>query len=86
MSIQEVAKDCESFGGADGSHLLHLCFDPYTEYDPDVVLDKKKDFLRFLLKILLKLCFLFKSRGSVLYLDVLHVQLLYKNILGAMTF
>ncbi len=47
MSIQEVAKDCESFGGADGSHLLHLCFDPYTEYDPDVVLDKKNYFLSF---------------------------------------
>ncbi len=47
MSIQEVAKDCERFGGADGSHLLHLCFDPYTEYDPDVVLDKKIYFLRF---------------------------------------
>ncbi len=39
MSIQEVAKDCASFGSTDGSHLLHLCFDHNTEYDPDVVFD-----------------------------------------------
>ncbi len=39
MSIQEVAKDFESFGGDDGSHILHLCFDHSTEYKPDVVLD-----------------------------------------------
>ncbi len=37
----------------DGSHLLHLCFDNITEYDPDVVFDKKCDFLSFLLKMLL---------------------------------
>ncbi len=36
MSIQELAKDCAGFGSADGSHLLHLCFDHKTEYDPDV--------------------------------------------------
>ncbi len=51
MSIQEVIKDCASFGGVDWSNLLHLCFDHHTEYDPDVVFDKKKDFLSFLLKI-----------------------------------
>ncbi len=46
MSIQEVVKECASFGNADGSHLLHLCFDNRTEYDPDVlfqVLIKKKE-------------------------------------------
>ncbi len=37
MSIQEVVKDCTSFRAADGSNLLHLCFDHCTEYDPDVV-------------------------------------------------
>ncbi len=34
----------------DGSHLLHLCFDNITEYDPYVVFYKKCD-LSFLLKI-----------------------------------
>ncbi len=24
---------------SDGSHLLHLCFENITEYDPDVVFD-----------------------------------------------
>ncbi len=32
MSIQEVVKDCASFGG--GSDLLHLCFVHRTEHDP----------------------------------------------------
>ncbi len=27
-------------------HLLHLCFDNITEYDPYVVFDKKSDFLK----------------------------------------
>ncbi len=40
MLIQEVVKDCASFGSANGSHLLHLCFDHRTEYDADVVLIK----------------------------------------------
>ncbi len=40
MCIQEVVKDCASFRGDDGSHLLHLCFDNSTEYDPGVVFDK----------------------------------------------
>ncbi len=40
MSIQEVVKACASFRSADGSNLLHLCFDNSTEYDPDVVFDK----------------------------------------------
>ncbi len=26
----------------DGRHLLHLCFDYCTEYDPDVVFDKMR--------------------------------------------
>ncbi len=52
MSIHEVAKDCARFGGADGNKLLHLCFDHRTDYDPDVVFDKKYYFLRFLLKML----------------------------------
>ncbi len=33
MSVLEVVKDCASFGGADGSDLLNLCFDGHTEYD-----------------------------------------------------
>ncbi len=37
MSIQEAVKDCASFGSADGNHLLHLCSDHFTEYDPGVV-------------------------------------------------
>ncbi len=42
MSVLEVVKDCASFGGADGSDLLHLCFDDRTEYDTYVfvVFDK----------------------------------------------
>ncbi len=40
MSIQEVVKDCASFRSADWGHLLHLCFDLHTEYDPDRVFDK----------------------------------------------
>ncbi len=40
MSIQEVVKACASFRGADGRHLLHLCFDNGTEYDTDVIFDK----------------------------------------------
>ncbi len=47
MLIQEVVKACASFVSTDGSHLLHLCFDNITEYDPDVVFDKKLDFLSF---------------------------------------
>ncbi len=35
MLIQELFKDCASFG-----HLLHPCFDYITEYDPDVAFDK----------------------------------------------
>ncbi len=31
----------------DGSHLLHLCFDNITEYDPDVVFDKNAIFSAF---------------------------------------
>ncbi len=47
MLIQEVLKDCASFGGADGSRQLHLCFDHRTEYDPDVVFDKSAIFSAF---------------------------------------
>ncbi len=43
MSIQEMLKACASFGSADGSHLLHLCFENLTEYDPDVVFNKKSN-------------------------------------------
>ncbi len=53
MSIQEVVKDCVSFGRADECDLLHLCFDLCIECDPDVVFDKKCDFLSFLLKMVL---------------------------------
>ncbi len=35
-------KDCASIGSADGNHLLHLCFDHSTEFDPDVVFDKMR--------------------------------------------
>ncbi len=52
MSIQKVVKACARLGSADGSHLLHLCFDHRTEYDPDVVFDKKS-ILFVLLKMLL---------------------------------
>ncbi len=52
MSNQEVVKACASFGSTDGSHLMHLCFDNITKYDPDIVFDKKCDFLSFLLKML----------------------------------
>ncbi len=31
----------------DGRHLLHLCFDYCTEYDPDVVFDKNEIFSAF---------------------------------------
>ncbi len=34
MLIQELFKDCASFG-----HLLHPCFDYITEYGPDVAFD-----------------------------------------------
>ncbi len=44
MSIQEVVKDCVSFGGADEINLLHLCFDLCTECDPNVVFDKNAIF------------------------------------------
>ncbi len=47
MLIQEVVKDCASFGCANGSHLLHLCFDHRTEYDADVVFDKNVIFSAF---------------------------------------
>ncbi len=50
MSIQEVVMDCASFGDADGSNLLHLCFDHHTEHDRDVLFDNN-DFLSFLLKM-----------------------------------
>ncbi len=55
MSVLEVVKDCASFGGADGSDLLNLCFDGHTEYDTYVyvVFEKQFDFLSFLLKMLL---------------------------------
>ncbi len=53
MLIQKVVKACASFGSAYRSHLLHLCFDNITEYDPDVVFDKNAIFLSFMLKMLL---------------------------------
>ncbi len=55
MWIQEEVKACASFGSADGNHLLHLCFDNITEYDPDVVFDKNAIFSAFCLKC----CFFF---------------------------
>ncbi len=48
MWIQKVLKAWASFGGAGGSHLLHLCFDNITEYDPDVVFDKNAILLKML--------------------------------------
>ncbi len=39
MSVHKIVKACAR--STDGSHLLHLCFDNITEYDPDVVFDKK---------------------------------------------
>ncbi len=33
--------------GADGSHLLHRCFDKSTEYDTDVIFDKNTIFSVF---------------------------------------
>lgn len=45
MSVQALK-------GVDGSDLLDLCFDNQTEYYPDVVLNKKRDFLNFLLRIM----------------------------------
>ncbi len=57
MSIQEVVKDCASFGGADGSDLLHFCFDHRTEYDPDVVIDENAIFSAFCSKC----CFFFNE-------------------------
>ncbi len=52
--------------------LLHICFDHCTEYDSDVVFDKNAIFSAF-----------FKSRGSVLYFDVLHAQIfIQQTILG----
>ncbi len=53
MSIQEVAKDCASFGGADGSDLLQ-CFDHCTEYD--ALFDKNLIFSAFCSKC----CFFMK--------------------------
>ncbi len=47
MLIQEVVKARASFVSADGSHLLHLCFDNITEYDPDVAFDKNVIFAAF---------------------------------------
>ncbi len=32
----------------DGRHLLHLCFDNITEYDPDVVFDKNANVAFFM--------------------------------------
>ncbi len=52
MSIQEVVNACASFGSADGSHLLHLCFENIIEHDPDIVFDTNL-ILSFLLKMLL---------------------------------
>ncbi len=57
MAIREVVKDRASFRSANGSDLLHLCFDNNTAYDPAVVFDKHFDwkfgFLSFLLKMLI---------------------------------
>ncbi len=49
MSIQKVVKDLCKLWDTDGSHLLHLCFDNITEYDPDVVFDKNEILLKMLL-------------------------------------
>ncbi len=35
LPIQKLLKACD----ADASHVLHLCFDNITEYDPDLVFD-----------------------------------------------
>ncbi len=48
MWIQKVCKLWDT----DGSHLLHLCFDNITEYDPDVVSDKSAIFSAFCSKTL----------------------------------
>ncbi len=100
-SIQEVVKDCVSFGSADESHLLHLCFKNITEYGPDVLLDKNaifSDFIFFMkpayIQVLIKknnawsknTFIYFLNRGSDLYFDMMHVQIsIQLNILGAMT-
>ncbi len=47
MLIQVVLKDCARCWGAERSDLLHLCFDNFTEYDPDVVFDKNMIFSAF---------------------------------------
>ncbi len=49
MSIQKLVKDLCKLWDTDGSHLLHLCFDNITEYDPDVVFDKNEILLKMLL-------------------------------------
>ncbi len=45
----ESVKDLCKLWDTDGSHLLHLCFDNITEYDPDVILlfDKNAIFSPF---------------------------------------
>ncbi len=57
MLIQKVVKACASFRGADGRHLLHLCCDNITEYDPDVVFDKNAIFSAFCSKC----CFFYET-------------------------
>ncbi len=69
MSIQEVVKDCVSFGRADECDLLHLFFDLCIECDPDVVFDKKCDFLSFLLKMVL------------FFMRLTYIQVLIKKII-----
>ncbi len=42
LPIQKLLKACD----ADASHVLHLCFDNITEYDPDLVFDKNVIFMK----------------------------------------
>ncbi len=42
LPIQKLLKACD----ADASHVLHLCFDNITEYDPDLVFDKNLIFMK----------------------------------------
>ncbi len=47
MPIQEVVKDCASFGGADRSDLLYIFFDYCTGCDADLVFDENAIFSAF---------------------------------------
>ncbi len=85
--------DCASFGGVDGSDLLHLCFDHRPESDPDTDLYKNVRFLLRMFLFFMKLTFVWMHEASVILFfllqrlctlfHTLHVQIFkQKNILG----